>query len=326
MPLQLFGRDDIIVSYEDENRGNTPHRWSESRHGIVGRVRNWISSRMQGLTDRKFCGIGIVHWLMLFVWSALLVRFMGIYSWAYAKSALLTTIMTNALLFGTSDILAQSIACCMSGKVDPIPEVIDATSRDITARFSALRNDDHLDIEGDDENMSIFDDYGPLHTPRLFTRFNSPATLVEAAEEDEASALEGKFDFYRWLCFMSWGSFLALFQLPWYKFLNFFYTEDPTVVQVLERVLSDQLVYSPISLYCFLMYSSYIMEKGDLNAFHRKIANLYLSTLGCNFLVWFPVQFINFSVVPRHYQVPFSSSVGVLWNCFLSMRNSYHSV
>lgn len=118
------------------------------------------------------------------------------------------------------------------------------------------------------------------------------------------------------------GIFISFFQAPWYKFLNFFYTEDPTVVQVFERVLSDQLLYSPISLYCFFMFSNYVMEGGDKDTLGKKIQRLYISTLGCNYLVWPMVQFINFLIMPRDFQAPFSSSVGVVWNCFLSMRNA----
>lgn len=55
-----------------------------------------------------------------------------------------------------------------------------------------------------------------------------------------------------------------------------------------------------------------------------EIQRLYIGTLGCNYLLWPAVQFINFLAVPKHLQVPFSSSVGVLWNCFLSMRNASH--
>ena len=222
---------------------------------------------------------------------------------------------TNVLLFGTSDCLAQVISCLLAYKVDPVPNIVDKAARTFMSGFSSQSEDDLFsDIE---EDASVFNDYGPQDISARLSLEREGHGAAEWDADDRQDPYLDIFNFYRWICFMFWGLFLSFFQVPWYKFLNYFYTEDPTVVQVLERVLSDQLVYSPISLYSFFMYSNYIMEHGDGETFQTKIKNIYISTLGCNYLVWPMVQFINFLLVPKHLQVPFSSSVGVLWNCCL---------
>ncbi|CDO92418.1 unnamed protein product [Kluyveromyces dobzhanskii CBS 2104] len=298
---------------------NKVHQWKAAVHELIYRLRHF-----------KILKITIVHWAVLCTWIFLLLHFTSVYKAIYQSSALVATMCTNVLLFGTSDCLAQSISCFLSYKIDPVPDVVNKVTRSLVAGLSLHRSESFDDNNSD--NVSIFNDYGgqrpSLEQPiearhsNLSHDWNRDSDFDYGADE---SAHE-LFSFYRWICFMFWGWFLSFFQVPWYKFLNYFYTEDPTVVQVLERVLSDQLVYSPISLYCFFMYSNYIMEHGDADSFQIKIKNIYITTLGCNYLVWPMVQFINFSMVPKHLQVPFSSSVGVLWNCFLSMRNSSNSI
>lgn len=274
----------------------------ELLRSLRSRLEEWLDR----VTHLRIVRISVIDWTLLCVWVGLLLKFTSVYRSLYNKSALFATMWTNVLLFGISDILAQSIHCYMSYTVDPVPEIVDVTARNLVNRFTG-------DEGYESDNLSIFNDYGE-------TAYD--VEEGEDEEDDENFRETHIFEFYRWICFMAYGFIISFFQVPWYKFLNFFYTEDPTVVQVLERVLSDQLLYSPIQLYCFFMYSSYIMERGDLNTFNKKIQRLYISTLGCNYLVWPLVQFINFLAIPKHFQVPFSSSVGVLWNCFLSMRNA----
>lgn len=263
-----------------------------------------LISNIDSLAHRRLFRVSVVHWAVLAVWTAALMRFTGVYRALYERSALVATLCCNALLFGVSDALAQSIHCYVSDPVDPVPPMVDAAARQLVGRLSG---DDDGGYESD--GLSVFNDYG------------GSAAVVEELDEEDIPETH-VFDFHRWGCFVAWGCFLSFFQVPWYRVLNFFYTEDPSVVQVLERVLSDQLLYSPVSLYCFFMYSSYVMERGDAAACSRKVRRLYVSTLGCNYLVWPAVQFVNFLAVPKHLQVPFSSTVGVAWNCFLSMRNA----
>lgn len=275
---------------------------------------DWIDS----LAHRRLWQVSVVHWAVLAVWTCCLWRFTAVYRSLYARSALAATLCTNVLLYGISDALAQAAHCYAADALDPVPPIVATTARNLVSRLRG--NSDASDVvtgDADSDNLSVFNDYGGSAAVQ-------ESALESALDDSDLDRETHVFDFHRWFCFMAWGFTLSFFQVPWYKFLNFFYTEDPTVVQVLERVLSDQLLYSPVSLYCFFMYSSYVMERGDATTFTTKIQRLYVSTLGCNYLLWPAVQFINFLAVPKHLQVPFSSSVGIAWNCFLSMRNAAH--
>ncbi|GAV51230.1 hypothetical protein ZYGR_0AD04130 [Zygosaccharomyces rouxii] len=305
MSLQLLGRDQIDVHYDNASQ-DLDRSKTDSQSPLI----RWIDKRRHSL--RRLCQfkvykISLTHIVVLITWVSLLLKFTNHYRKLYQNSALLATMCTNVLLFGISDSMAQSILCYFSTHMDPVPQVID----DMVSRLR--RPAQIIDDDNDSDDLSVFNDYGePLDDDESVYDFSAPDSH--------------KFNFFRWVCFMFWGFILSFFQVPWYKFLNYFYTEDPTVVQVLERVLSDQLLYSPVSLYCFFAYSNYVMEGGNAETFSKKIQVLYLSTLGCNYLLWPLVQFINFLLMPKHFQVPFSSSVGILWNCFLSMRNASNSI
>ncbi|SCV05900.1 LANO_0H17656g1_1 [Lachancea nothofagi CBS 11611] len=308
MPIQLWGKDQIKVVYEqDRNDDFTPWSAQHSNHfqrpglsGLIHKVKSGAQRFTASASDMSIWRIGITHWTMLTIWLVLLAKFSTLYAPWYARSAILTTLCTNAILFGISDILAQCISQYNGSTNMQLPQ------------FLSFEPAESLDLDIED-NVSMFNDYGP-------------STTINSEEGPVSFTKKSGFGFYRWFCFMAWGSGLAFFQVPWYRILNFLYTEDPTVVQTLERVLSDQLVYSPISLYCFFMYSNYVIEKGDSTTFKAKIGRVYLGTLGFNYVLWPPVQFINFLLMPKHFQVPFSSSIGVLWNCFLSIRNASNSL
>lgn len=329
MPLQLFGRDQVFIHYDDS--GNIVLDTEEpSEMPLLSKIRYRIRRLQIIILDFKIYKVTIIHWFLLFIWFSLLWKFTYVYRDLYLKTAWVATMCTNVILFGCSDILAQSISCYLSTiHIDPIPSIIEDTTNSIMGQLvepNDLENgDDTGNIDGgyESDNYSIFNEYG---IPPAGNNINIYDDDNELAEFDLDTEESTRFDFWRWLCFMGWGAFVSNFQVPWYKFLNYFYTQDPTVVQVLERVLSDQLVYSPIFLYLFFMYSNYVMEGGNARTFSRKIQKLYISTLGCNLLVWPIAQFINFLIMPKHFQVPFSSSVGVLWNCFLSMRNASNSL
>ncbi|CEP60465.1 uncharacterized protein LALA0_S01e11496g [Lachancea lanzarotensis] len=317
MPIQLWGKDQIKIIYENAAGNNISaleppfqqHTFrdqdddDELGHysrlefpSLYRRVLIRTKRQVSRLGAIRILRIDLVHWTMLLVWLSLLAKFSTTYTRLYVRSALLTTICTNALLFGTSDILAQCIH--QNGLDESLRMPLGP------AQFS--NQHDELDLE---DSVSIFNDYGPA----LSNGRSEDRIVLEPSHH---------FAFFRWACFMAWGSGLAFFQLPWYRILNYLYTEDPSIVQTIERVLSDQLVYSPISLFCFFAYSNFVMERGDASTLKTKVENVYLGTLGYNYMLWPPVQFINFMLMPKNLQVPFSSSIGVMWNCFLSMRNA----
>ncbi|AGO10939.1 AaceriAFR568Cp [[Ashbya] aceris (nom. inval.)] len=248
-------------------------------------------------------GVPPMHWVVGGTTLALVSVLAHVYGRLYERSVLVATYCSNVLLFGLSDCAAQGLACAAAASGARAGGALGAT-RELLAQLRPQP----VRLDEEDE-LRAFSDYGP----QPYDHVMSPGGVWV----DEHPR---RFDFYRWGCFMLWGWTMANFQVPWYRLLNYMYTDDPTVVQVLERVLSDQLLYSPLSLYCFFWYSNYVMEGGNDETFALKIQRVYVSTLGCNYAVWPLVQFLNFLAMPKSLQVPFSSSVGVLWNIFLSLR------
>ncbi len=284
--------------------------------------------------------IGIISVLVY-----LLCRLSTKYHKLYTRSSLLATIATNLVLFGIADTMAQSISAFFSdsrrihlddtikrGDTDEYNyEDDNQSSRSRTSSVSssgyALEINRYVrSMNLSDSTEHYFVDYGDVSPDMSPTPVDvelgeggNPARQIQVKRVEFSPT---RFIFRRFFAFMLWGFIQAFIQVAWYSFLNSMYTDDPTIVGVLERDLTDQLCFSPVSLICFFTYGTIVIESGTMQDVRSKLFRIYLSTLACNFCLWFPVQFINFLVMPRRFQVPFSSAVGVLWNCFLSFRNA----
>ncbi|KAL6926562.1 hypothetical protein ACO0SA_004742 [Hanseniaspora valbyensis] len=231
-----------------------------------------------------------------------------------STSKILATVISNGLLNAVSDVIAQSITCFSS--LNP---------GTLTARNSNSFNNNSSDMftnNGDnryqDDNLGL--DLEDLEYQQSLLDNESIYLLDDMNNNNTNNSSD--FQLWRLICFAIWGSFMANFQVPWYFILNKLFTEDPSIVQILERILSDQLFYSPISLYCFFAFANYVMDAGDVLSFRNKIKKIYLNTLMVNYLIWPAMQFINFSFINKDDQPLFSSCVSVVWNVVLSMRNA----
>ncbi|CAI4827709.1 ASN_collapsed_G0052510.mRNA.1.CDS.1 [Saccharomyces cerevisiae] len=107
MPLQLFGRDQIVVHYDNGNMSND----DQNHQSVLGSWTRRAAAALRTLMNKRIQRITLTHWLLQL----------------YANSAVFATLCTNILLFGISDILAQSIACFYSYHVDPIPQILNDT-------------------------------------------------------------------------------------------------------------------------------------------------------------------------------------------------------
>lgn len=263
------------------------------------------------LSQFKIIHVPVLNWTILCIYLLLLYKLIHKYETLYETSALFTTVISNTLLYGLSDTLAQSLSCFYA--------MLSHQNRDRSVSVTFISLDNYFSSR-DQPDDSFFADYGDT---RVLSRHRNNSVsdnsnYQQLSEQTDADV----FNFYRFIGFMFWGFFIAFPQNGWYWVLNHFYTQEPTFVSVLERVLSDQLVYSPVSLFGFFSYSNFVLERGDKFTLSEKIRKIYFSTLVANYMVWPLVQFINFLILPRRFQVPFSSSIGVIWNCFLSMRNA----
>ncbi|GMM32760.1 hypothetical protein DASC09_000850 [Saccharomycopsis crataegensis] len=282
--------------------------------------------------------IPVIYLLNIFAFVLLLLKFIPHYSRLYATLGLPATLISNLLLFGLADSLAQTLTRILTRR--PSHHIIvhqydELASPSISSTASQIPYSD----DNHSERFQIFVDYGDeddYHEDtspasgirRDFEQSDNHSITSIASNSDAYRGMNTTnqnfeiFDYHRLAGFMVWGFFISFPQFFWYMILNGLYVDDPKFITVLERVLADQLFYSPLSLAGFFYYSNTILEGGDKASFKKKMKKIYISTLAANYCLWPAVQFINFLVLPKPYQVPFSSSVGVLWNCFLSIRNA----
>lgn len=264
----------------------------------------------------RIYGIPALNFIIITILATFLLKLTFKYSELYVKNSLITIIVTNLVLYGISETLAQSL---LSYKRSAAPLSIltsESWMYTVTSDGGNLyRSNQQVHDEpelNDEDQLERFMDYIQGDNDELTSNPPIDPTQLPA---------NSYFEFGRLAGFMCWGFIMAFAQCLWYKFLQI-YATDPKFIEVLRKVLTDQLCYSPISLFCFFTYGTMVLESGTWDDTRAKLRQIYLPTLIVNYTVWFPVQFFNFLVVPRSVQVPFSSSISVLWNCYLSMRNS----
>lgn len=308
MAILLRGDDAIGDEEQTTNSNNEPRitfhngKWTEFKNHC---------------NSIRFHNVPLINIIILTILSFLLCKLSTRYHRLYTRSSIVATVATNLVLFGIADSMAQSITAFFA-RPNQFNDITNTSNpaQNLPGITQYLRS-----LSTGDSPEQWFVDFGQ------FSEYDPPDDHIGEFDESYTEAISRmhdatKFNFRRFVSFVLWGFFQAFIQVAWYLFLNNMYTDDPTFVGVLERDLTDQLCFSPISLACFFTYSTIVTEGGTMDDAKKKLRKVYLPTLACNFCLWFPVQFINFLIMPHRLQVPFSSTVGVLWNCFLSIRNA----
>ncbi|KAF2272561.1 uncharacterized protein EI97DRAFT_385496 [Westerdykella ornata] len=206
----------------------------------------------------------------------------------YAQRPVLTTMITNAILGGIADTVAQSLTAI----------------RQRAARKSAgVDKDGFVAIEIDD-----------LH--------KRPAGPTGGVIPD-SKLLPPPFDFERLTRFMAYGFLMAPVQHKWFSFLSrtFPVSKTAAFVPALKRVAFDQFLFAPFGLACFFTFMT-VAEGGGKRAVQRKFQDVYVPSLKANYMVWPAVQIINFRIMPIQFQIPFVSTVGIAWTAYLSLTNA----
>lgn len=187
----------------------------------------------------------------------------------YASKPVLTTMITNAVLGGIADTVAQ----CLS-----------------VLRHKAIRKPGGVDK----------DDFWAIEIQELDKKHN----LMDEELVPVPSRLPPAFDFERLTRFMSYGFLMAPVQHKWFGFLaaTFPITKGAGTVPALKRVAFDQFLFAPVGLACFFTFMT-LAEGGGKRAVMRKFQDVYVPALKANFMVWPAVQILNFRVVPIQFQI-----------------------
>jgi hypothetical protein len=224
---------------------------------------------------------------------AIIMRLITKFNSYYKQKPMLTTMVTNAVLGGIADTVAQSItAYRLRSKALPS-----------SANTKAFISSDGVELDD-------FSEKAEEAPPRPAPLYLSPSGPPP-------------FDFERLARFMSYGFMMSPVQFKWYGFLNrtFPVTSARGLMPALQRVAMDQLIFAPFGLTCFFTFMT-VAEGGGLKAIQKKFADVYVPTLRANYILWPAVQIINFRLMPIQFQIPFVSTIGIAWTAYLSLTNS----
>lgn len=231
--------------------------------------------------------IPLLHAIVFLIQMAVVSFLARKYNGYYSQRPVLTTMITNAVLGGVADTVAQTLTAV----------------RERANRKGGAGKDDFLAIEIHD-----LDRRNPYPEHDIIP---------------DSKKLPPPFDFERTTRFMSYGFLMAPIQLKWFGFLSstFPLSKASTWMPPLKRVAFDQFLFAPAGLAAFFTFMT-VAEGGGQRALKRKFQDVYVPALKANFMVWPAVQIINFRVMPLQFQIPFVSTIGIAWTAYLSLTNS----
>ncbi|CAM9012185.1 unnamed protein product [Wickerhamomyces anomalus] len=182
----------------------------------------------------KILYVPILNWALLTFFITMLYKLILKYNTMYETNVLLTTITANVLLYGLSDTLAQNISCFLA----MVQQKNNQRTREGSIGSIQLGNYSNAFSDQPDE-LALYTDFGDTTVQNNHGHHSQ----LEGQHFQKLSKQTDKdiFNFHRFVGFMFWGFVMAFVQICWYWVLNHFYTQEPTFVSVLERVMSDQL-------------------------------------------------------------------------------------
>ncbi|KAK3939001.1 hypothetical protein QBC46DRAFT_388864 [Diplogelasinospora grovesii] len=255
--------------------------------------RRWIRT----INSKYIYGrVPLLHAVILFIEMAIIARLTSRFNAYYDERPILTMMVTNAVLGGIADTVAQSITSIRERALR------ERALRKTPPGQSPIPRDDPLAVE-----------------------LKDPFTDRELIPESKL--LPPPFDFERLTRFMAYGFCMAPVQFRWFKFLekSFPITKTAAALPAMKRVVFDQLIFAPFGIACFFTVMT-VAEGGGRRAVYQKLRDMYVPTLKANFLVWPAVQVINFRLIPVQFQLPFVSTVGIAWTAYLSLTNAAEDV
>ncbi|RDA83996.1 hypothetical protein CP532_6957, partial [Ophiocordyceps camponoti-leonardi (nom. inval.)] len=235
-----------------------------------------------------FGRIPLLHAIVFFIEMALIARLTARFNAYYEERPLMTMMVTNAILGGIADTVAQGITA---------------------VRQHAARKDGGLGKD-DDFNIEI-------------REIGRKGTFLDPDLRPGSKADPPPFDFERLTRFMAYGFCVAPLQFKWFRFLEraFPMTKTSAFGPAMKRVVFDQFVYAPFGVGLFFVVMTVAEGRGK-RAVSNKLRDMYVPTLKANYVVWPAVQIVNFRLMPVQFQLPFVSTIGIAWTAYLSLTNA----
>lgn len=232
-----------------------------------------------------FDRVPLLHAIIFLIEMTLVARLVARYNAFYAERPVLTMMVTNAVLGGIADTVAQSITAVRQRALRKAP--ISPGARETAYE---------LDVKDPITHRELIPGSKDLPPP---------------------------FDFERLTRFMAYGFAMAPLQFKWFGFLSrtFPITKTSAFGPAMKRVAFDQIIFAPFGVACFFSVMT-VAEGGGRRAVMSKLRDMYVPTLKANYAVWPAVQVINFRLMPVQFQLPFVSTIGIAWTAYLSLTNA----
>jgi len=106
----------------------------------------------------------------------------------------------------------------------------------------------------------------------------------------------------------------------WFKTLDFIQLKNRGLTTFLKLSI-DQLVAAPTMLAFFFTTMNYL-EGNDLKQAEERLREKWGPTLYKNWIVFIPLQAINFGLVPSHLRLLVINGASLFWNSYLSYANA----
>ncbi|CAK7203992.1 hypothetical protein SEUCBS139899_006743 [Sporothrix eucalyptigena] len=268
--------------------------------------------------------IPLLHSIIFFIEMAIVARLTARFNAYYDERPVLTMMVTNAVLGGIADTVAQTITSVRMKQIrkgHAAKDDDDVVLQDFRRRSSDSKNDD-VAIEIHDLPLPS------TNSSASSSRNNSPLHERDPDLLPASKMLPPPFDFERLTRFMAYGFGMAPIQFKWFQFLSRTFPIIPgasAVGPTLKRVAMDQLIFAPLGIAWFFTVMT-VTEGGGRRAVQTKLRDMFVPTLKANFTVWPAVQLINFRLMPVPFQLPFVSTVGIAWTAYLSLTNAAEDV
>ncbi|KJR90009.1 protein Mpv17 [Sporothrix schenckii 1099-18] len=304
-----------------------------------------LSRRIARAANSKFIygQIPLLHSIIFLIEMALAARLTARFNAYYEERPVLTMMVTNAVLGGIADTVAQTIT---SMKQRQLRKGYAAKDDDDVAlgRYPSYRDRD--DANKDDSVVVEIHELAGGRTPNSTGNgIGSVSSAASSAHSSRNSSpdntigsnntivpaskmLPPPFDFERLTRFMAYGFGMAPIQFKWFQFLSRTFPITKTASALgatLKRVAMDQLVFAPVGIAWFFTVMT-VTEGGGRHSVQIKLRDMFVPTLKANFMVWPAVQLINFRLMPVQFQLPFVSTVGIAWTAYLSLTNAAEDV
>ncbi|CAM9114044.1 unnamed protein product [Ectocarpus fasciculatus] len=104
----------------------------------------------------------------------------------------------------------------------------------------------------------------------------------------------------------------------WYRTLDKFVTPKTDLKSVLKKIACDEAVFAPQLACSYLATSAYIQSPGDWEAVGENVKGKVFTTWQNDLKLWPMANLIGFSLVPRSIRPLYTSSVQLVWQCYLS--------